>query len=139
MNTFGGNWTIDKMEIVVSYTKAYLTIMNKQNWVKTIYFDGFAGSGYIRQDENSDEPVNDLVALDFSKEVKGEEAVKGAALRILEISDPRPFDLYYFVEKNKNNKTTLEQTIKNVYPNKERKTVVVEEDCNTKLKDMQLS
>ena len=42
---FGGNWTEQKMQIIVDYAKAYLTIMNKQAWVKTIYFDGFAGSG----------------------------------------------------------------------------------------------
>jgi hypothetical protein len=30
MNNFGGSWTEAKMEIVVSYARAYLTIMNKQ-------------------------------------------------------------------------------------------------------------
>ena len=76
MNQFGGNWTEAKMEIVVDYAKAYLTIMNKQNWVKTLYFDGFAGSGLIGAKEN-------------------EESVKGAALRVLEIQDPKPFDIYF--------------------------------------------
>lgn len=117
MNTFGGDWTIDKMEIVVAYAKAYLIIMNKQDWVKTLYFDGFAGSGHIKQDE----PEN-------------EELVKGTALRILEINDPKPFDLYYFVEKNRNNKLLLEKVIKEKYPRK--KTFVIEEDCNKKMKDM---
>ena len=80
MNQFGGNWTEAKMEIVVEYAKAYLTIMNKQNWVKTLYFDGFSGSGLTDVNENED-------------------AVKGTALRILDIQHPRPFDIYYFVEK----------------------------------------
>lgn len=35
MNQFGGDWTEVKMEIVVAYAKAYLTIMNKQAWAKT--------------------------------------------------------------------------------------------------------
>ena len=43
-NQFGGSWTERKMEIVVSYARAYLVIMNSQPWAKTIYFDGFAGS-----------------------------------------------------------------------------------------------
>ena len=39
-NVFGGSWTEMKMKIVVDYAKAYLKIMNKQTWAKTIYFDG---------------------------------------------------------------------------------------------------
>ena len=75
MNQFGGNWTEAKMEIVESYAKAYLTIMNQQGWVKTLYFDGFAGSGLIEAGDKS-------------------EAIKGTALRILDITKPRPFDIY---------------------------------------------
>jgi three-Cys-motif partner protein len=112
MNQFGGNWTEAKMEIVVGYAKAYLTIMNKQDWVKTLYFDGFAGSGLIDATDK-------------------EEAIKGTALRILDIDRPRPFDLYYFVEKDEKNKKALETLVnanhfgKNVH--------IVREDCNTKL------
>ena len=65
-NKFGGSWTEEKMKIVVDYAKAYLNIMNKQTWAKTIYFDGFAGSGIIEMGEN-------------------EEVKKGTALRILDI------------------------------------------------------
>jgi len=117
MNKFGGNWTVDKMEIVVAYAKAYLTIMNKQSWVKTLYFDGFAGSGTINSD------------------TEDEETLKGTALRILEIESPKPFDTYYFVEKNRRNKNLLEQTIKTHYPNKST-AFVVQEDCNQKMKKM---
>jgi three-Cys-motif partner protein len=112
MNQFGGNWTEAKMEIVVDYAKAYLTIMNKQNWVKTLYFDGFAGSGLIG-----------------AKETK--EAIVGTALRILNIEDPKPFDIYYFVEKDEKNKLSLEAKIEESYFGKN--THVVQDDCNTKL------
>ncbi|MDR6945287.1 three-Cys-motif partner protein TcmP [Mucilaginibacter pocheonensis] len=115
VNQFGGNWTEAKMEIVVKYAKAYLTIMNKQTWVKTLYFDGFAGSGHIEADEEKD-------------------AIKGTALRILEIDDPKPFDIYYFVEKNKKNKESLEAVIKENYPSK--RAPVIQEDCNIKLMHM---
>jgi three-Cys-motif partner protein len=136
MNKFGGEWTIDKMEIVVSYTKAYLTIMNKQDWVKTLYFDGFAGSGHIRKEAPSSEELlggSTLIILETDDQIS-EESLKGTALRILEINDPKPFDIYYFVEKNKSNKLLLEQTIKEQYPLK--KTFVVEGDCNKKMRDM---
>lgn len=116
MNQFGGSWTEAKMEIVVDYTRAYLFIMNKQKWAQTLYFDGFAGSGLIEVEEES-------------------ELVMGTALRILEIDDPKPFDLYYFVEKECKIKDLLEENIKQKYP-KGRRTIVVNADCNDKLKDM---
>lgn len=115
MNQFGGNWTEAKMEIVVSYAKAYLTIMDKQAWAKTMYFDGFAGSGVIETDENED--------------VK-----KGTALRILDIVDPAPFDLYYFVELNENHKNELEKRIQENYFG--RNAHVVNADCNEKMMRM---
>ncbi len=121
MNQFGGNWTEAKMEIIVEYAKAYLIIMNKQPWAKTLYFDGFAGSGLIEVDE-------------------GEEVVKGTSLRILEIQDPKPFDKYYFVEKDEKIKAALEANIQSNYLGKNAHVIqnahIVQADCNTKLIDM---
>ncbi len=76
MNQFGGSWTDEKMEIIVKYAGAYLTIMNKQSWVRTIYFDGFAGSGFIEHEES-------------------ELTKKGTALRILDLSYPNCRALVY--------------------------------------------
>ncbi len=115
MNQFGGNWTEAKMEIVVSYAKAYLTIMGKQHWAKTMYFDGFAGSGIIEGEE-------------------AEYVKKGTALRILDIIEPSPFDLYYFVELNPQNKEELEKRIQENYFG--RNAHVVLADCNEKLVHM---
>ncbi|MBD3749804.1 MAG: three-Cys-motif partner protein TcmP [Sphingobacteriales bacterium] len=114
-NQFGGNWTEAKMEIIVSYAKAYLTIMNNQTWAKTLYFDGFAGSGLIEVDDR-------------------EEIIKGTSLRILEIQDPKPFDLYYFVEKDLKTKLALENNIQSNYFGKNAH--VVQDDCNIRLKTM---
>ncbi len=115
MNQFGGNWTEAKMEIVVSYAKAYLTIMKEQAWAKTMYFDGFAGSGVIEMDEN-------------------EESRKGTALRVLDIEQPSQFDLYYFVELDELNKSELEKRIHENYFG--RNAHVVSADCNEKLISM---
>ena len=112
MNQFGGNWTEAKMDIVVDYAKAYLTIMNKQPWAKTLYFDGFAGSGLIEVEDTTDR-------------------IKGTSLRILEIDKPKPFDTYYFVEKNPKIKAALESNIQANYSGKN--TYVIQEDCNVKL------
>ena len=115
MNQFGGTWTQQKIEMVVSYAKAYLTIMENQKWAKTMYFDGFAGSGIIESDEKED-------------------LQKGTALRILDIVDPAPFDLYYFVELDAINKSELEKRIHENYFG--RNAHVVEADCNEKIKNM---
>ena len=41
---FGGEWTIQKLHIIEEYAKTYLTALKNQK-VKKIYVDGFAGSG----------------------------------------------------------------------------------------------
>jgi three-Cys-motif partner protein len=112
-NNFGGGWTNQKIEIVASYTQAYLTVMKNQPF-KLIYFDGFAGSGAI---EGQDEGV-----------------IQGAAMRVLAINDPKSFDFYYFVELVKKYADNLRNQIQLNYPDK--KFVVKSEDCNIKIKDM---
>lgn len=117
MNQFGGDWTKKKIEILVEYAKAYLTIMNKHRTFKTLYFDGFAGSGFIAKDTQF-----------------GVDITVGAARRILEIDEPRPFDVYYFVEKVPKNFKLLEQNIKEV--SRKKMIHLVCEDCNKKLIDL---
>lgn len=114
MNHFGGNWTEQKMEMVVDYARAYLTIMKQYPQFKTLYFDGFAGSGDIFREDETDINV-----------------IKGTAIRMLEITSPKKFDQYYFVEKDEKNKIELETTIKQDFS--DRKCHVVNEDCNRKL------
>lgn len=120
MNKFGGNWTENKIEILVEYAKAYLTIMNifakKYKW-NLLYFDGFAGSGQISKGNDVDLKM-----------------ILGAAVRILDIENPRPFDLYYFVEKEPKNVKLLVESTKGKFPNKNIH--IVETDCNDKIKSM---
>jgi three-Cys-motif partner protein len=59
--------------------------------------------------------------------------MKGTATRILEITEPKEFDIYYFVEKDMHLKEQLEQT---VYKFGKEKAYVVCDDCNVKLKSM---
>jgi len=117
MNSFGGDWTKTKIEVLVDYAKAYLRIMNKYPQYRTLYFDGFAGSGFIVQGDEQD--LNITI---------------GAARRIVEIEDPTSFDGYYFVEKDKDKLESLKHGTTNKYTNK---TIhLVDGDCNKKLCDM---
>lgn len=117
MNNFGGDWTKIKIEILVEYAKAYLAIMKERKFFKLLYFDGFAGSGFIIKDKKVDVEVT-----------------VGAARRIIEISYPRPFDSYYFVEKDPKHFALLEENTKDAFPTKKIYTVC--EDCNKKIIDL---
>lgn len=117
MNNFGGDWTKIKIEILIEYAKAYLYIMKDREFFKLMYFDGFAGSGFIHKDKKTD--------IDITI---------GAARRIIEISDPRPFDSYYFVEKDQKNFALLEENTKIAFPQKTIYTVC--DNCNKKIIDL---
>lgn len=117
MNEFGGEWTKNKIEILVKYAKAYLTIMKDRTYWKLLYFDGFAGTGFIIKEKKTNVDIT-----------------IGAARRIVEIEKPRGFDHYYFVEKNKNNAELLFRNTKGAYPNKDIQ--VKNDDCNVKLLEL---
>ena len=123
MNQFGGNWTKIKIEILIEYAKAYLTIMKNRKYFKLLYFDGFAGSGEIVR--LIDDKMKGVYDIDITI---------GAAKRIIEIDDPRSFDEYYFVEKDPRNYKQLEDSTKNAFPKK--KIFTIQEDCNKKLLDL---
>ncbi|MFT4024564.1 MAG: three-Cys-motif partner protein TcmP [Flavihumibacter sp.] len=120
MNQFGGNWTENKIEIIVEYAKAYLAIMNvhaaKNNW-KLLYFDGFAGSGFIKNTNK-----------------ENQKTIVGAAKRVLDITAPRSFDEYYFVEKDVANADSLKDNTQQAFPDK--KIHIANTDCNEKILSM---
>lgn len=116
MNQFGGNWTHQKIKIVEEYAKAYLQIMKKHPYFKLMYFDGFAGSGEISIGEKMDE-----------------NSINGAAITVLSINEPKPFDTYYFVELEKNKADLLRESLNKI---KTSGVFVVSEDCNKKMLDL---
>jgi three-Cys-motif partner protein len=110
---WGGRWTKEKISIFIKYIPAYLRIMNRQSF-KLIYFDGFAGSGNI--------PVNE------------ENYLQTVALQVISMNNPRPFDMYYLVDRDKEKSKQLEQIIKKDFRGKQ--IFVVSEDCNIKLRKL---
>lgn len=118
-NKFGGDWTEQKIQILETYAKQFLKVFKNKPDEKLLYFDGFAGSGSIEVDAESEaEP----------------KVIEGAAMKILKIEEPRSFNMYYFVEKNKNLAKSLEERIKSLFAGKE--VYVQAKDCNQKLKDL---
>jgi three-Cys-motif partner protein len=119
MNRFGGNWTEQKLQILETYAKQYLTVFKNKPNEKLIYFDGFAGSGEIETGHYEDRSL-----------------IEGAAIRILRIDDPRSFNMYYFVEKIDSFARALKEKANEEVPEKKSQTFVVSEDCNKKLHDL---
>ena len=46
LQQFGGDWTIEKLDILTGYLDAYLTALKNFHF-KKIYIDAFAGTGSI--------------------------------------------------------------------------------------------
>ena len=90
--TFGGQWTIDKLNILEDYLNAYTTALKSQDF-KLMYIDAFAGTGRI---EFPRETINDVSGF-----------VSGSAERALKITD-KPFDKLIFVESDKKRCLELE-------------------------------
>lgn len=98
---WGGSWTENKLQAFSKYVKAYLTIMGKNSYWQTIYFDGFAGSGSREKDSNP-ELIQQLRITE-----EEEKTYKGAAERVLSLESHR-FDYYYFIDKNTDSLTKLQ-------------------------------
>jgi three-Cys-motif partner protein len=134
--TWGNNWTEDKLSAFTKYVSAYLTIMdfnkNKYRW-KTLYFDGFAGSGDLKKKGNTTaaKAVNSPL-IDFGIEEAETKVYKGAAERILSLKNK--FDYYYFIDLNGESLKRLE--IKLSAFNIDNRLVFRESDANDNIKRM---
>lgn len=108
---WGGLWTEKKLEAFSKYVWSYLTIMKKYPYWKTIYFDGFAGSGTREKRTNRDL----MQQLKITEEE--ERTYKGAAERVLGLEN-LGFDYYYFIDKNEESLNKLKQKLNEQFKNK---------------------
>ncbi|MGV3637996.1 MAG: three-Cys-motif partner protein TcmP [Flavobacteriales bacterium] len=102
---WGGSWTEKKLVAFEKYVKAYLTIMAKNPYWKTIYFDGFAGSGERKKKEDL-ELMNQLAIVEAEEQV-----YQGAAERLLRLPEKWRFHYYYFIDKSKAASEALEKKL----------------------------
>ncbi len=124
-NQFGGSWTEQKLNILEKYFQAYLTIMksNKRaQYFRTIYLDGFAGSG--TRYTHAQQPNNQIPLVDF-QEQEIAAFYKGSVHRALNLE--KSFDQYIFVEKNHDYVQELKE-IREKFPR--RDITIIESDIN---------
>ena len=82
-NRWGGEWTLEKLDILERYLDAYTTALKNKSF-KLMYVDAFAGTGHV-----------ELVKYDLD----ATEFIQGSAVRAAHIDD-RQFDRLVFVEKD---------------------------------------
>lgn len=108
---FGGEWTIEKLDILSGYLDAYLTALKNCKF-KKIYIDAFAGTGNITLKD-------------------GTQIIAGSA-RIALMSNLK-FDKYYFIEADPNKAEELRKMISSEFIPLKNKVVVREGDANIEL------
>lgn len=111
LQQFGGDWTIEKLEILTGYLDAYLTALKNMKF-KKIYIDAFAGTGAITTRDES-------------------KILVGSAKRAL-MADNK-FDHYYFIEANKKKANELGKMIADEFPDLQHLTTVYCGDANARL------
>lgn len=127
---WGGKWTNKKLDAFSKYVSAYLTIMSKQKQWKTIYFDGFAGSGTRHKKKNTE--VLNLLQFD----TEDENVYKGAAERILSLPNNLSFDFHYFVDLEDKSLEKLKNKLSELQKNHKKPFQYKTGDCNTWIKDL---
>lgn len=107
--SFGGHWTLIKLDMLEKYLSFYTTALKNQHF-KLCYIDAFAGSGNV--------------------DLRTRESVIGSAIRALEY----PFDRYVFIEQDKSYLAALGDRAHQEAP--EKNVELKLGDCNDILKDV---
>lgn len=111
---FGGNWTVEKLNIFSDYLNFYITALKNQKFGK-IYIDAFAGTGQI--------------------EVTNADTVIQGSAR-LALNAHNKFSRYVFIEKDKKRASELVNVIHREYADYESIVEVRQKDSNEALKDI---
>ncbi len=115
-SSFGGPWTLKKLDILESYLDAYTTALKNQSF-ELMYIDAFAGTGRIVLPDHDDD------ARSF---------VSGSAERAVGIAD-KPFDRLIFVERDRDRCQKLD-ALRGAHP--DRKIRIVNSDANDFLRNL---
>lgn len=121
--SFGGDWTEEKLNRVRKYLVAYATIMSKYNF-RYAYIDAFAGTGY-RELKEDEEPST--LMLPELVEQESKKFFDGSA-RIALQTEPR-FTKYIFIEKDESKIAELNK-LKAEFTNLANDITIIQSDAN---------
>ena len=122
---WGGHWTDEKLKVFSKYVIAYLKIMKKNPYWKTIYFDGFAGSGTRNQ------PASNELFKKLPISLEEQNLYKGAAEQVISLPNDFKFDYYYFIDLDKNALNKLEVRLNKI--SKKGKLIFRNDNVNNQL------
>jgi len=124
---WGGTWTEKKLDAFAKYVSAYLNIMRKYPYWKTIYFDGFAGCG--------ERKTRDISPLYYQLMIteQEEKLYKGAAERVLTLPDDLSFDYHYFIDTKEVSLKKLEDKLSELQKTKVNQFQYRHGDCNQQI------
>ncbi len=125
--SYGGQWTIEKLEILESYLDAYTPAL-KNTPFKLMYIDAFAGTGQVTLPGDGGNP---LALWGSDDDLRG--FVSGSAERAIRI-DRKPFDKLIFVEKEQKRCDELEN-LKKEHPGRDIQ--IENSDANEFLRNLQ--
>ena len=129
-HSFGGTWTIEKLERVKAYLDAYMKALKNKRF-KLGYIDAFAGTGYINP-KNDDDSQPFLPAFaEVAEDVK--EFYDGSARIALQLE--KPFDTYIFIDKSEARTIELEK-LKEEFPQLADRIKIESQESNTYLQDL---
>lgn len=111
---FGGDWTIEKLNILSEYLDFYLTALKNQPF-KKVYIDAFAGSGKIETRDGTEQIVGSIR---------------------LALQAQNKFDRYIFIEKNTKYASELQNIVDTEFVELKPRVHIYNEDCNKKLSEI---
>ena len=122
-------WTLDRKELDAfgKYVRAYLKILHTNPHWKTIYFDGFAGSGA------RNEKVTNKLYGQLKLTEEEEHVYKGAAERVIGLDNS--FDYYYFIDRQQSLQK-LESKLRSLPESAGKEMVFKADDCNNQLRKL---
>ena len=106
---YGGEWTVEKLEIIDKYLGFYVDALKNQDWARKIYIDAFAGSGKIILPDGTALEGSPSIALKYD------------------------FEKYYFIEYDADRIKELQEYIAITFPQKLGKVEFIRGDCNVEL------
>ncbi len=134
MNRFGGEWTVRKLEALKKYLNAYKRIFDgneRARFFRTIYIDGFAGSGgWVAREQSESVEQQGLFETHYESADASNYAA-GSVKTALGIDSP--FDEYILIEKNPKTAAELRCMIESEFGSFLKSCHIAVGDCNNKL------